>query len=409
MKFATLLCSLLFVSSCLADGEGSLPDLLLGTNVASAFAADAAASIQGGSVEHLACILDRLHQPYQIAHMPWRRAHQEVRKQHLDGFFTAILVGDGDEHGRLSAPLVLENWYWFLRADMPEPASWREQKVGAIIGSPQAIWLAHRGYPEPVAASNLPQLVKMLLSARIDAVLAGKEHFERVAMELGVASGAYQFRFYRYMPLGVYFSRPALARRGDFLERFNREIFPCAPEAFRISAFERDLIKTAVMPLLQDWRQHDALVAGVIIQNEHLESTPLSELQQRDASWQQLFYRGYSREAQRMLESGLSRQLREWKRASDGLVSEIIVMDARGFNVAISDMTSDYWQGDEEKYLELMGSPADELHIGPVIYDESTRRFQVQMSVQVFRPGAARAIGILTLGVDIEKALALAQ
>ncbi len=33
-------------------------------------------------------------------------------------------------------------------------------------------------------------------------------------------------------------------------------------------------------------------------------------------------------------------------------MTEVFVMDARGLNVAASDVTSDYWQGDEEKFSE---------------------------------------------------------
>jgi len=46
--------------------------------------------------------------------------------------------------------------------------------------------------------------------------------------------------------------------------------------------------------------------------------------------------------------------------ASDPLVTEAIVMDAHGANVCVSRETSDYWQGDEDKWKKpfLEGRPA---------------------------------------------------
>ena len=45
-----------------------------------------------------------------------------------------------------------------------------------------------------------------------------------------------------------------------------------------------------------------------------------------------------------------SRFLAEMKDERGGQVLEIFVMDNRGLNVAQSDVTSDYWQGDEAKW-----------------------------------------------------------
>lgn len=410
MKFVTRLLILLSLSQApSAFAEGDLSLLTLGTNVTASYGADRSARIEGGSIAHIECIFAQLELPYQIIHMPWRRAHQEVHKQSLDGFFTAILVEDADDQGVLSDPLVLENWYWFTPVAKPLPDSWSGHKIGAIIGSPQAIWLARQGYPEPVAANNLPQLVKMLMSGRIDVVLADKEQFEKVATELGIATSQYTYRFYRYMPLGVYFSRAALAERNDFLAQFNRRIFACAPDAFQVSEYEREKIKEQLMPLMMEWIQRPGVISAVVEQNRVHRRLSLDELLQRDQQWQALFYQGYSPLAQALHANPLSTELRELKATTGSLVSEIIVMDERGFNVGVSDMTSDYWQGDEDKYLQVFGRPKDTLLFDAVVFDESTRRFQAQLSLQIYKPGIPQVQGVLTLGVNIEKALSLSD
>jgi len=50
------------------------------------------------------------------------------------------------------------------------------------------------------------------------------------------------------------------------------------------------------------------------------------------------------------LSNTLSKHLIQVKNASGGLYTEIFVMDNKGLNVGQSDLTSDYWQGDEAKW-----------------------------------------------------------
>src|SRR5690606_6238842 len=145
--------------SLLAIAAPTSTEVVLGTNVSSAYAAQYAANIRGGSIEHIGCVFERLQQRHQVVSMPWRRAHQEVRTKNIDAFFTTVLRPDAEARGVYSAPRVLENWYWFWRADTPEAESWKEDyKSGVILGSPQAVWLNRENYSAPMAANNLPQL-----------------------------------------------------------------------------------------------------------------------------------------------------------------------------------------------------------------------------------------------------------
>lgn len=388
-------------------------EILLGTNVASAYAADYTARIEGGSIEHIECILKRMEYPQRIIAMPWRRAYQEVRKQELDGFFTTILLTDVvAEQGALSKPLVLENWYWFWRADMPEPDTWHDRKLGAILGSPQAMWLEQQHYAEPMSANNLPQLLKLLFSKRIDAVLADKEHFERVAKDLGTDNKLFHFRFFRYVPLGAYFSQSLLATEPHFLERFNKNIYSCAPNGFQMATYEREKIQQKIRPWLQSWVNSPELAITVVAQNKKHQTSEFSQLMALDDRWKAEFQQRQPKFSASVIQNNLSQHLRELKQQQPGLITEIIVVDAYGFNVAISDMTSDYWQGDEDKYLQVMNQPKNTLFFDAVRYDESSRRFQVQVSVPLYQSAAevgesSQSIGVITLGLDIDKALSL--
>lgn len=99
------------------------------------------------------------------------------------------------------------------------------------------------------------------------------------------------------------------------------------------------------------------------------------------------------------LANPLSRRLAEIVAEADGAFSEIFVMDARGLNVGQSAKTSDYWQGDEAKWLDTFLAGPGAVHVSEVEEDESTQTFQVQVSLAVADGGAA--IGAITIGVDV--------
>lgn len=407
-NFTCLLLNCIFCS--LAVAAPLQPEIVLGTNVTSAYAAQYTARIRGGSIEHVECIFDRLQQPHRIVYMPWRRAYQEVRTRNIDAFFTTLLSEEIESGGVYSEPLVLENWYWFWRIDASEPESWKDNyKLGAILGSPQAVWMKQNNYSAPTEVNNLPQLLKLLFSKRIDVILADKEHFEKAAAELQIKSDSYNFRFFRYVSLGAFLGDHLTHAQPGFLEKFNRHIYPCAPEGFQVSEYEREKIKQLVLPWMQQWILSPDIIQPVVRQNIQNKSKLFETLLANDLLWQHEFRNSSPAFSATVLENSLSRSLRQLKAKTAGLITEIIVTDERGFNVGISDMTSDYWQGDEAKYLQIFNRPVDTLFFDAVLFDESTRRFQVQLSVQLYQHGNPQAIGVMTVAVDIEKILSLSE
>lgn len=101
------------------------------------------------------------------------------------------------------------------------------------------------------------------------------------------------------------------------------------------------------------------------------------------------------------LANAASRYLAGVQEASAGKYTEIFAMDAKGLNVGQSTLTSDYWQGDEDKFTQSFGAGKDAVHVGEVEQDESTQIFQSQVSVPVTDPATGDVIGAITLGVDV--------
>jgi hypothetical protein len=79
---------------------------------------------------------------------------------------------------------------------------------------------------------------------------------------------------------------------------------------------------------------------------------------------------------------------------------EAFLTDKKGANVAAYPATSDYWQGDEEKFTASFNDGRGKIFIGAVEYDESSNTHAAQVSVPVVDKG--KAIGVLIVGVTVD-------
>ena len=61
--------------------------------------------------------------------------------------------------------------------------------------------------------------------------------------------------------------------------------------------------------------------------------------------------------------------------------------------------TSDYWQGDEEKWIDCWNGGNGKIYIGALKLDESTNTVAAQVSAPVLDRG--KTIGVLIVGVTI--------
>jgi hypothetical protein len=124
----------------------------------------------------------------------------------------------------------------------------------------------------------------------------------------------------------------------------------------------------------------------------------LDQIKELDAKWQASA--GIADFMKELMESECGKYLQNVQTSAPYL-AEIFVMDYQGANVAMSDKTSDYWQGDEPKFTESYKGGAGAVHISDVKFDDSTQTYMVQVSVPV--KDGDKAIGAITFGVDVDK------
>ncbi|GAB58901.1 hypothetical protein [Rheinheimera nanhaiensis] len=387
----------LWFSSLLLAADISPGDtLLLATHAPSGQSAASRAQID--------CIMKHTQQPYQLLVMPWRRAKQEVKMGRIDGYFTAMPNNEIDSFARLSAPLFLENWYWFWRADGRGPGSDSALRYGAILGSHQADWFMRQGIKADVEVGDISQLLQLLAIGRIDILLADLDDVKDAMTRLKLNPEHFNQRFFRYVPLGSYFSRERLQQRPGFLRHFNAAVHLCATAPFALAASERDTVLALLLDSVRSLARQRSLLDAVGQQNQ--QQLTLDTVLQRDRLWQQAIQQPDTAPAlaRQLLALTISGQLRQWQQDFDGLVTEVILMDNQGANVAISQLTTDYWQGDETPFLSVFNQTLD-YFVDVVEYDQSAQRFQVKLSVPV-KNAEGYHIGALSIGIDVERALA---
>jgi hypothetical protein len=149
-----------------------------------------------------------------------------------------------------------------------------------------------------------------------------------------------------------------------------------------------------------NWLTDPALVAAVQAQNVTTAAFTEAEILALDATWRAQIGTGDMTLINSVLGNATADFLRDQVAASGGVITEIILMDARGLNVAISSLTSDYWQGDEAKHQATYGVGVDAVHFSDIELDESSQRYQGQISVTLVDPATGEPIGAVTIGVD---------
>ncbi|MBI1383664.1 MAG: hypothetical protein GC150_01955 [Rhizobiales bacterium] len=100
-----------------------------------------------------------------------------------------------------------------------------------------------------------------------------------------------------------------------------------------------------------------------------------------------------------MLASPLARHLATIIEASKGRVTEIILMDVKGCNIAVHPKTTDYWQGDEDKWQKTYAAASQAVFEDRTDFDDSTQTWSQQLSRTLFIAG--KPVGAITIGFNI--------
>ena len=159
----------------------------------------------------------------------------------------------------------------------------------------------------------------------------------------------------------------------------------------------RELAESQIQALMAD----PAIVAAIQAQNDKHAGMGEDQIIALDKKWRAEVGGASTPTIDPVLSGGVADMLRAMRDESEGMYTEIFVMDNLGLNVTASDTTSDFWQGDEAKWQQTYGAGTGAVHISEVELDESTQSYQAQVSVSIAGPDGA-PVGAATFGVNIE-------
>ncbi|MBU1852429.1 MAG: PDC sensor domain-containing protein [Candidatus Omnitrophica bacterium] len=170
--------------------------------------------------------------------------------------------------------------------------------------------------------------------------------------------------------------------------------FACADEDALIGIIKR-IAKQEVLV----WVKNPVIVNAVREANEEATGS-LDEIIQLDKRWRAI--EGIDEWINGFLDNPCANYLKEIQEKDKDLYPEIFVMDKQGCIVGETDKTTDYWQGDEDKFIKSFDEGKGTIFISESQFDESTQRFLIQLSVPIIDPYSKNTIGVITVGIDLD-------
>jgi polar amino acid transport system substrate-binding protein len=184
----------------------------------------------GRAVDVVRCVFQKMDVSLELKVLPWERAQRMVMHEKADGGFSASQQDYRDEFAVMSDIIAEQKWQWYLLKENPlDPSqeSFKQQAtVGGFIGAHMLKWMEEEGYNIRARPINTEGLLKVLLSKRVDAVMANNLVMEELLKKYEATNRVKSF-INKDKPLGVYFSKNFVSKHPTFLESFNRNIPAC--------------------------------------------------------------------------------------------------------------------------------------------------------------------------------------
>lgn len=152
---------------------------------------------------------------------------------------------------------------------------------------------------------------------------------------------------------------------------------------------------------IKPWADDAALVSAIVAQNAVTGDYDAAHIDALDKQW-----RAEVGSASALIDGVLTNAAADFLRhqieASGGIITEVFIMDGHGLNVAASAATSDYWQGDEDKFQKTHDVGPAAVHFSEIEFDESSQSYQAQISLTIVDPASGAPIGAMTVGINAD-------
>ncbi len=165
----------------------------------------------------------------------------------------------------------------------------------------------------------------------------------------------------------------------------------------------KEQIRSFAETQIRAWASDPVVIEAVKAQNARNAALTQADIDRLDKQWRAETKAAEKPLINKVLSNRLSAYLKKIKADGKGIYTEIFVMDNKGLNVGQSDVTSDYWQGDEAKWKKSFLAGPDAIFVDEIKEDESTQQFQSQVSIPIVDPATNSTIGAVTVGINVDE------
>jgi len=161
-------------------------------------------------------------------------------------------------------------------------------------------------------------------------------------------------------------------------------------------AFDKNDAQKIYDERIKSWAQSPEIIDAVKAQNEVTGSYDQAKIDELDQKWQA----DDASVIDPVLNNATSTALKKIVEDGASYYAEIFVMDGKGLNVGASSKTSDYWQGDEDKWQKTYGTGVGSVDFSDIKFDESTQAYTRQLSFPLMDGDAV--VGAVTVSINAD-------
>jgi len=147
--------------------------------------------------------------------------------------------------------------------------------------------------------------------------------------------------------------------------------------------------------------ENEIVVMSVRNQNAEHDGVGQAEVKRLDEQWRQERDKAAKPLISATLANPLSSYLTRIQARSVGLFTEIFVTDELGLNVGQSNITSDYWQGDEAKFSRTFPRGVGAVFLDVPEWHAPSATWRVQLNLTVEDPESFSPIGVATFEINL--------
>ena len=160
-------------------------------------------------------------------------------------------------------------------------------------------------------------------------------------------------------------------------------------------------IKNA-LPEIMSMIVQDDLIEALRASNAKRSHMTQSDIDKLEATWQKEIDSSNRPLIDSVVENSLAARMRKVIDSDGNRINEIGVIDAMGLSIAQSSPNSDIWQGEEVKFTKTFQVGPNAVFVDEVEFDNSTQAMQSQANFTVKDPATGKAIGAVTVGINID-------